>query len=110
MCVDNTCVNIFDKKPIDDYVFLIEELKKKDLTPIIVNMDDISKHFREANTNHEAFIEILEKNFSKKIKFCLIFFLNILGIPNNNVEKKYNFTDLESNLKIKAAAENVDEE
>lgn len=65
--VDNTCVNIFDKKPIDDYLFIAEELKKKDLTPIIINMADITKNFKETNTNHEAFIEIIEKNFSKFI-------------------------------------------
>jgi hypothetical protein len=62
--IDNNCVNIFDKKPSDDYTFIIEELLKKDITPIVINISEITKHFYESNKNHEAFIEIIEKNFS----------------------------------------------
>lgn len=42
------------------------------------------------------------------MNYFIFLTLNYLGISNKNVEKKYDFTVLEQNLKIKSV--NVDEE
>jgi len=62
---ESNCLNIFDKKPIDDYTFVTGELTKNGITPLIINTVDIGKSFRDSNKNHEAFIEAIEKNYSK---------------------------------------------
>jgi len=65
--VDNTSINIFDKKPTDDYVFVTEELKKRNINTILVSLSEVIKSFKDSNKNHEAFIETLEKNYSNEL-------------------------------------------
>lgn len=66
--LDNVTLNIFDKTPADDYLFIAEEYKKRGINVVLLNNNEISKNFRESNKSHETFIEFLVNTYSK-IKF-----------------------------------------
>jgi len=57
-------MNLFDKKPMDDFVFISEELTKRNITPLMISISDLIKNFKDSNKNHEMFIEKLETIFS----------------------------------------------
>jgi len=49
---------------MDDFVFISEELTKRNITPLMISISDLIKNFKDSNKNHEMFIEKLETIFS----------------------------------------------
>jgi hypothetical protein len=59
--------SIFDKSPMDDYIFISEELKRKNINVQLINPNEINKQLKENNKSHEAFVQYLTATYSKYI-------------------------------------------
>ena len=58
-------LNLIDKNPIDDYLFIEEEFKSKGTKVILVNASENIKKFNDLNNDKIKIIEFLENDLSK---------------------------------------------